>query len=234
MNFKCFSVLCISFSVLCVMTAPGCKREGEQARKAYEDAIEYAESLKDKQPRIVERKKLPGDVWRYRENYEMQNRPRLEIELDLPYNAKPEEIKPVLQKVATKAKAGTPYKAIRVRAWPRNLRRYGGIMGYYVFSIDGGGWERERVGYRQMKIALNTAKDARPPTQHEYSLLLRMEEVHEKLLKEDKRKRRMAEKAPEKFRSLVMEKVAAESGLTTASVEAIAKRAGRYYFQVIE
>ena len=222
------------WSLVAFLVASGCKKEGKQVRKAYESAIEYGESLKEKGPNIKYRKKLPGDVWRYRENYEMPGRSRLEVELDLPYNAKPKAIKAVLKKVATKAKAGTPYKAIRVRAWPRNLRRYGGIMGAYVLAIDGGGWARERVGYRQMKITLNTSKDAPPPTQHEYSLLLRMEEFHQKLLKEKKRYRRMAKKRPEKFRALVMQKVAAESGLTTASVEAIAKRAGEFYLQVLD
>ncbi len=207
----------------------GCKEEGEQVRQSYEDVVEYGKMFREKDPRFKSRKKLPGDVWQYRENYEMQSRPRLEIELDMPYNAKPEDIKPVLQKVATAGIAGGPYKAVRVRAWPRNLRRYGGIMAYYVFASDGGGWSRDGVYYRKMVTGPHRNKDVRPPTQHEYSLLLRMEEIHDQLLKEDEKLRKTAKKNPEAFREIVMERVAAESGLTTSSVTEIATKAKEYY-----
>lgn len=209
----------------------GCKREGKQVREAYEKAIEYGDSLKQKNPKIIRRKKLPGDVWRYVENNEMHNRPRLEVDVDLPYNAQPQTIRKHLKKLTTKAKAGTHYVAVRVRAWPRKLRYYGGIMGVSILATDGGGWSGEKVSYRRLKVTINKDEQARPPTKHEYSILLKLEETHRDLLQQ-KRYIRMAEKKPKRFHKQVVAKTAQKAGLTEASVAAIAARARDYYLQV--
>jgi hypothetical protein len=210
----------------------GCKNEGKKVKEAYERAFEYGESLKQKEPKFFNRKKLPADVWRYRENNEIHGRSRLEVEVFMDADAEPEAIRKHLRKLTTLAKAGTSYKAIRVRAWPRGLRHYGGIMGVSVLAADGGGWAGERVGYRQLKVTVDQSGGSRPPTKHEYALLEKLEKTHAALIQEKKRYKRMAERRPERFRKLVVKKVAKESGLTKASVAAIARRAQSYYLQV--
>ena len=151
--------------------------------------------------------------------------------MDLPYDAREETIRKHLKKVCTRAKAGTRYVAIRVRAWPRKLRYYGGIMGVSILATDGGGWSGEKVSYRRLNVTLNKDKHARPPTKHEYGILLKLEQKRRALLQQ-KRFIRLSEKKPEKFQKQVVQQTAQEAGLTEASVAAIAKRGRDYYLQV--
>lgn len=207
-----------------------CKKEGKQVREAYEQVFKYSDEIQGREPEAVMRRRLPKDVWRVRDNREIFNRPRLEVELDMDYDASPERIRSHLQKVTTMAMAGTAYKAVRVRAWPSKLRRYGGIMGVSVLSPDGGGWASERVGYRQLKITLNTSNEAKTPTKFEHSILVELEAEHAKLLAEA-RYQAMQERNPEKIERIVVKLVATRKGLTFESVARIVSAARNYYLQ---
>lgn len=221
--------LALPLSLLSVFVCASCKKEGKQVKEAYETVFKYSESIQGRDPYVVLDKRLPKDVWRAKENHDIPGRPRLEVELDMPYDAKPDQVKERLQKITLLAKAGTHYKAIRVRAWPSKLRRYGGIMGVSVLSPDGGGWAREKVAYRQLKITLNTV-DAACPTLFEHSVLVMMEQLHDKL-KENKKANRLARKNPEKYELIVITKVAEQKGLTVPSVKKILGKARSYYLQ---
>ena len=222
-----FSVAAAAFFVV---SFTGCKKEGKKVREAYETVFKYSEEIQGRDPEVVMRRRLPKDVWRVKDNREIFNRPRLEVELDMPYDSSPDRIRKRLRKVTTMAKAGTPYKAVRVRAWPKGLRRYGGIMGVSVLSPDGGGWAGERVGYRQLKITLNTSGQVKKPTRYEYSVLLELEKFHFKLLEEG-RYQAMQERSPEKVEKIVIKQVAARKGLTPDSLAKIVARARTYYLQ---
>lgn len=213
-----------------ILPVASCKKEGKRVREAYEQVFKYSEEIQGRDPEVVMRRRLPKDVWRVKDNREIFNRPRLEVELDMPYDALPDRIRKRLRKVTTMAKAGTPYKAVRVRAWPKGLRRYGGIMGVSVLSPDGGGWAGERVGYRQLKITLNTTGQIKKPTQYEYSVLLELEKFHFELLQKG-RYQAMQERSPEKVEKIVIKQVAARKGLTPASLAKIVSRARAYYLQ---
>ncbi|HEY3357170.1 MAG TPA: hypothetical protein VGQ83_28225, partial [Polyangia bacterium] len=124
---------------------------------------------------------------------------------------------------ARAALANTEYQAVRVRAWPGTLKRYGGTMGYAVVAVDGQGWDGERLGYREAKVML--AEGAPRPNALEYKMLVALEQEAGALVRQKKPPKEAAR------RQQAEANVAKGMGLQIEAIRNAVAKADAYYLK---
>jgi hypothetical protein len=114
--------------------------------------------------------------------------------------------------------------AVRVRAWPGPLKRFGGTMGYAVVAVDGQGWDGERLGYREAKTVLSDG--APKPNALEYRILCALEKEADALALQ-----KGAPTKPAALRARAEANVAKSMGLQVEAVRHAVTRAEAYYLK---
>jgi hypothetical protein len=151
----------------------GLGEEGARTKEAFEKFIDFGMSNERYDLGRRETRGPPAKVRSREVNNLMSPRLRLEVEIELPYDLTGRALEEALLDNARGALAGTEFLAVRVKAWPGPLKRFGGTMGYAVMAIDGQGWDGERMGYREVKVTLGDA--VRRPNPLDYQILCALE-----------------------------------------------------------
>ena len=210
--------------------------EGAQVKEAVEKFLDFGMSNERYQHGKRELRGAPAKVRSRVVNNTMSPRLRLELDIELPYDLAGAALEQAMLDNARRHLAGTEYQAVRVRAWPGPLQRVGGTMGYAVVSVDGQGWDGERLGYREAKVMLGDK--ARRPNPLDYKILCALEAELEKLA-DDKAAGDKAKAVPPKVaqakaaqrRPLAEANVARALGLQVEAVRNAASKAEAYYLK---
>ena len=227
---------------LVVLAGPACRerertgKEGAQVKEAVEKFLDFGMSNENYDHGKRERREAPAKVRSRSVNNTMSPRLRLELDIELPYDLAGAALEQSMLDNARRHLAGTEYQAVRVRAWPGPLKRVGGTMGYAVVSVDGQGWDGERLGYREAKVMLGDK--ARRPNPLDYKILCALEAELEKLA-DDKAAGDKAKAVPPKVaqakaaqrRPLAEANVARALGLQVEAVRNAASKAEAYYLK---
>jgi hypothetical protein len=173
----------VALTVVC--GGAGCRErahqgdEGSKVKEAVEKFIDFGMSNERYDHGKQVERLPPAKVRSRRVDNTMSPRLRLDLEIELPYDLRGAALERAMLESARRALAGTPYQAVRVRAWPGPLKRFGGTMGYAVVAVDGHGWDGERLGYREARSLL--ADTAARPNALDYKILCALELEAEKL-----------------------------------------------------
>jgi hypothetical protein len=231
-------------AVLTVVWGAACRErahqgdEGVRVKEAVEKFIDFGMSNENYNHGKREAREQPAKVRSRVVNNTMSPRLRLELEIELPYDLAGRELELAMLDNARRAIANTEFQAIRVRAWPGSLKRYGGTMGYAVVAVDGQGWDGERLGYREAKVML--ADGAPKPNALDYKILCALEAEAEKLEGErapDKGKAppkpsaRAAQAAAAQSRTRAEATVATALGLQVEGVRNAVRKSEAYYLK---
>ena len=212
--------------------------EGVRVKEAIEKFIDFGMSNENYDHGKRELRAPPAKVRSKVVNNTMSPRLRLELEIELPYDLAGADLERAMLENARRSIAGTEFQAIRVRAWPGPLKRFGGTMGYAVVAVDGQGWDGERLGYREAKVML--AEGAQRPNALDHKILCTLEAEAEKLEGEkaaDKGKAppkaaaRAAQAAAAQARSRAEATVAKTLGLQVEGVRNAVRKAEAYYLK---
>ena len=215
------SLSCVGFGSLTVATAgllfglmgwSSCKKEGKQLGQAFKQTIDYSTQFDEKTKIKFQRGQLPKDVWRAGEDSDDPNRRRFDIDFWVDRNTSAEVIRHRLQALVTTVKQGSPYKAVRARAWIRGLVHFGDWVGEYWLASDGGGWDGNPIGYRHLAVYAVTNMPSQP-----YRVAVEAERAWVELMKK-RRMKRLARKNPEAVDRKAFESAAERLGLTPQSV----------------
>ena len=198
----------------------GLGEEGARTKEAFEKFIDFGMSNENYDHGKREKREAPAKVRSRFVNNTMSPRLRLEVEIELAYDLAGRALEEALLDNARRVLAGTEFQAVRVRAWPGPLKRFGGTMGYAVVALDGEGWDGERMGYREVKLTLGDA--ARRPSPLDYKVLCALE--LEAAALELKLK-------PPKARQQALVNVAKAMGLQLTGVRAAVTKAEAYYLK---
>lgn len=233
-------------AALATVCAPGCRdrererkgEEGVQVKEAVEKFLDFGMSNERYNHGKRELKEPPAKVRSRVVDNTMSPRLRLELEIEVGYALAGQELERAMLENARRALAGTEFQAVRVRAWPGPLKRFGGTMGYAVVSIDGQGWDGERLGYREAKVML--AEGAPKPNALDYKILCALEAEAEKLAAEKGDKSKPPARAPSpkaaaaaaaQLRRRAEANVASALGLQVEGVRNAVRKAEAYYLK---
>ena len=231
---------------LALVAGPGCRErersgnEGKQVKEAVEKFLDFGMSNENYDHGKRGARDAPAKVRSRVVNNTMSPRLRLEMEIELAYDLAGTALETAMLDNARRHLANTEFQAVRVRAWPGPLKRFGGTMGYAVVAVDGQGWDGERLGYREAKVML--AEGAPWPNALDYKILCALETEVDKLLDEkaagDKVKagaRGAAAKAPPALPAPLRGKaeaaVAKALGLQVEAVRNAAAKSEAYYLK---
>ncbi len=189
-----------------------CKKEGKQLGQAFKQTIDYSTQFDEKTKIKFQRGELPKDVWRAGENTDDSNRPKFDMDFWVDRNTPSKVIRHRLQALVTTVKQGSPYKAVRARAWIRGLVHFGDWVGEYWLASDGGGWDGNPIGYRHLAVYAVTNMRSQP-----YRVAKEVERAWVALMKK-RRMKRLARKNPEAVDEKAYEIAAERLGLTPQSV----------------
>jgi hypothetical protein len=214
--------------------------EGTKVKEAVEKFLDFGMSNENYDHGKRERREAPAKVRSRVVDNTMSPRLRLELEIELPYDLAGAALEGAMLDNARRHLAGTEFQAARVRAWPGPLKRFGGTMGYAVVSVDGQGWDGERLGYRESKVMLT--EGAPKPNALDYKILCALEAEAEKLSGEqapDKAKRpaakagagKGASAAAAQIRGRAEANVASALGLQVEGVRNAVRKAEAYYLK---
>lgn len=207
--------------------AGGCRErerqgdEGSKVKEAVEKFIDFGMSNENYDHGKRAAHSPPAKVRSRRVDNTMSPRMRLALEIELPYDLRGAALEQAMLENARRALAGTAFQAVRVRAWPGALKRYGGTMGYAVVAVDGHGWDGERLGYREARSTLSEGVPR--PNGLDYKILCALELEGEK---------QAATKAkPAAQRKQAEAAVAKALGLQVEAVRNAVDKAERYYLK---
>ena len=217
------TVLAVLVGLASLSGLPGCKKEGKQLGKALKQTIDYSTQFDEKTKFRFQHGKLPKEVWRAQENTDDPNRPKFDMDFWVDRNSPAQVIRKRLQALVTTVKQGSPYRAVRARAWVKGLVHFGDAVGEYWLASDGGGWDGSPIGYRHLEVHAVTDLRRQP-----YRVALEAEKAWVELMQR-RRMKRLARKDPLAVDRKAFEKAAERLGLTPESVaDTIAKVRGLF------